>query len=316
VVHEEVLGPVGRSTHSLFLLRLLSLYFSRNVLLFPRITFLFCYILTTSLIRPPKQFFLPSKKSRVPQHTHTHTLRWATNAVSSDVVQAVLSAWEMERHHAAERLLYPEVVNSLKKIKQEHPGVIIGAVTDGRANPRLMTFTLAPYFDFCRSWEDDQAGRTQFFIDLDSVEGNPELTWIYESARHKYATLKEARDGMYHAASADGSGGEPPIPTLIYPATYDDLVWIHVGDDLAFDVGGSATCGAKTILVELPEVMGQTARFRFPPNGQQPTWSTTSDMELQARLKMNEAAREKVDEVIYSMEQLPIAINDILSSED
>jgi hypothetical protein len=45
----------------------------------------------------------------------------------------------MESHHAAERTLFPEVVDALKRIKEEHPGVIIGAVTDGRANPLLMT---------------------------------------------------------------------------------------------------------------------------------------------------------------------------------
>ena len=234
--------------------------------------------------------------------------RWAKNAIPESVVQAVLNAWEMERHHAAERNLYPEVVEALKQIKQEHPGVIIGAVTDGRANPLLMTFTLAPYFDFCVSWEDEQAGRTKFFQDLEGVDGRADLTWIYDLARHKYATLKNAKDLMNPKFEAD----ESKIKPLVFPDTYDDLAWIHVGDDLAFDVGGSSACGAKTVLVELPASSGQSARLRFEPDAAQPSWSTTTSEELAVRVNMNEAAKDYVDERINTLERLPIAVNDIL----
>ena len=214
----------------------------------------------------------------------------------------------MERHHSAERHLFPEVVEALKRIKQEHPGVVIGAVTDGRANPLLMTFTLAPYFDFCMSWEDDQAGRTQFFQELDGVDGRADLTWIYDAARHKYAIFKETKDAMNPRFEADASRIQP----LVFPDTYDDLVWIHVGDDLAFDVGGSSACGAKTVLVELPPSYGQTARFRFDPGMDQPDWSTTTAEELELRVRMNESAKDYVDETINTIEGLPIAINDIV----
>ena len=81
----------------------------------------------------------------------------------------------MERHHAQERHLYPEVMDVLAQIKKEHPHVIIGAVTDGKANPRLMTFTLAKYFDFCMSWEDDQAGREKFFMELGDTESGKNI---------------------------------------------------------------------------------------------------------------------------------------------
>lgn len=238
-----------------------------------------------------------------------HAQTWAKGAVSESVVQQVLTAWEMERHHSAERQLFPGVVDALKKIKQEHPNVIIGAVTDGRANPLLMTFTLAPYFDFCMSWEDEQGGRQQFFRELNSVEGTAELSWIYDAARHKYAILKQAQDAINSVKNNE------VIKPLTFPDTYDDLVWIHVGDDLAFDVGGSATCGAKTILVELPKSLGQTAPFRFDLNIQQPAWSTTTKAELEARIRMNEAARDMVTVEINSMERLPIAINQILRDE-
>ena len=115
--------------------------------------------------------------------------KWAKTSVSPSIVNAVLTAWEMERHHAAERHLYPELMDILQEIKQEHPDVIIGAVTDGRANPMFMTFTLQKYFDFCMSWEDDQGGRSQFFKELGSVEGDAELSWIYNAAYDKYLEL-------------------------------------------------------------------------------------------------------------------------------
>lgn len=238
-----------------------------------------------------------------------HAENWSKNAVSESVVQSVYNAWEMERHHAAERYIFPHVIESLKKIKKEHPGVVIGAVTDGRANPLLMTFTLASCFDFCVSWEDDQGGRQQFFKELDSVDGKGELRWIYDTARHKYAILKQAQDAINSAQNNE------EIKPLVWPATYDDLAWIHVGDDLAFDVGGSAACGAKTILVELPKSLGQTAPFRFDTSVKQPAWSTTSMSELEARIAMNEKAEGKVDVEINTMERLPIAINEILQGK-
>ena len=75
--------------------------------------------------------------------------KWARAAVSQTVVESIYLAWERERHQSAERHLYPDVRESLQQIKEEHPNMIIGAVTDGKANPMLMVFSLAPYFDFC-----------------------------------------------------------------------------------------------------------------------------------------------------------------------
>lgn len=239
--------------------------------------------------------------------------QWAKAEVSGSVVQQVLTAWEMERHHSAERHIFPSVIDSLKKIKEQHPDVIIGAVTDGKANPLLMTFTLAPHFDFCMSWEDEQGGRQKFFSDLNDVETTPELTWIYDAGRHKYAVLKEAQCAI--SAAKNPIGDESDIEPLVWPDSYDDLVWVHVGDDLAFDVGGSAACGAKTILVELPKSLGQTAPFRFDTSISQPAWSTTSKAELEARISMNEAARATVSVEINTMERLPIAINEILRGD-
>jgi hypothetical protein len=250
----------------------------------------------------------------------------------------------MERHHAAERHLYPEMVDVLRQIKQRHPDVIIGAVTDGKANPLFMTFTLAPFFDFCMSWEDDQcaAKREQFFVELNSVEGNAQLRWIYDAAVDKYQDLAKSKAAMKAVKPEEAGSGEsqeadaatvaPPKPDVLK----DGKVWIHVGDDLAYDVGGSATSGARTIYCELADQYGQTARQRFdhlddfdnaemnpmPSNKNeesseavsqsQPSWSTTMRDELEKRKIMNEAAKDSVDVKINFLTRLPEAIQQIL----
>lgn len=235
--------------------------------------------------------------------------KWATEAVNENVVRAVSTAWEMERHHSAERHLYPEVIGVLKQIKEDHPTAIIGAVTDGRSNPLFMTFTLAPFFDFRCSWEDDQAKRREFFQELENTQGIQQLSWIYDEARYYYSVLKKAADGMKSTVKAT----EKP---LSYPETYDDRCWIHVGDDLAYDVGGSASCGAKTIYAELDDARyHQTARHRYGDQaGPQPAWSTTPAKELRARSEMAEAAEAKVEVRLKYLSLLPEAITDILQS--
>lgn len=182
--------------------------------------------------------------------------------------------------------------------------MIIGAVTDGRANPMFMTFTLAPFFDFCMSWEDDQGGRSKFFTELSSVEGNAELSWIYNASFEQYKQLRSAKDAI---------NAEAPDQAAVPPHVDDEeRVWIHVGDDLAYDVGGSALCGAKTILVELADKYQQTARYRFDGTRPQPTWSTSPLEELEKRKVMNEMALPLVDQTIAFYGQLPEAINNIL----
>jgi FMN phosphatase YigB (HAD superfamily) len=227
--------------------------------------------------------------------------RWAKEAVSESIVQAVLNAWEMERHHAAERHLYREVIPVLEEIRRDHPGVIIGAVTDGKANPMLMTFTLARHFDFCASWEDDQVGRTKFFSDLTSVSGNAELKWIYDAAKETYHELHSAQRVLRgkptfqldppSAPNGDNDDGE------------DDgsLIWIHVGDDLAYDVGGSAQSGARTIWLELDEPQyRQTARFLFD-KPTQPSWSTSTPQELERRRVLSELFLSRLPEAIQDV---------------
>lgn len=227
--------------------------------------------------------------------------KWANNAVSESVVESIYSAWERERHHSAERHLYPEIITAIQKIRDEHPNVVIGAVTDGKANPMLMVFSLAPYFDFCMSWEDHQISRTEFFKDLGSAE-NADLQWIYKAALERGNEIVATKKELKKDSADDDDDDKSPV-------------WIHVGDDLAYDVGGSASCGAKTILLDLDEEYGQTAKLRFPPYNTIPAWNTASDEEIAKRTEMNLEAEKCVDKTISRLSLLPDAVDEILNGE-
>lgn len=242
--------------------------------------------------------------------------KWARAAVSQSVVESIYYAWERERHHSAERHLYPEVLPILQQIKEQYPNVIIGAVTDGKANPKLMVFSLAPYFDFCMSWEDDADGRLEFYKELCNVNGNADLQWIYRAAFEKYRELAETKRMMKKNFDTKSSSSSSSSSSLSLNGVDDDnsdQVWIHVGDDLAYDVGGSAACGAKTILLDLNEEYGQTAKLRFHPNNPtMPSWNTAPEEEIVNRRAMNDAAERMVNQRIRRLSSLPDAIEDIL----
>ena len=229
------------------------------------------------------------------------------------------NAWEMERHHAAERAIFPEVLDALQSIREAHPSVVIGAVTDGKADPMLMPFTLGPYFDFCVGWEDDQGGRKRFFEELGRTEEDTQLKWIYEAALEKYRAVSD-RKTMLGKEGGDSDVNEEKGDFD------DDFVWIHVGDDLAYDVGGSSACGARTILMDLNEKYGQTAKLMFASsdgkssNGvgggtkqKRPGWAFRPSPEEVAHHEiMNDRARGSVHKTVKFVSGLTDAIEDIL----
>ena len=43
------------------------------------------------------------------------------------------------------------------------------AVIDGKANTKLVVFSLVPYFELCMSRDDDASGRTELFKELGNV---------------------------------------------------------------------------------------------------------------------------------------------------
>lgn len=190
--------------------------------------------------------------------------------VHDSVIEAIFDAWLSERHASADRNLFPYTSTALELIRQEHPGAVIGAITNGRGNPLEMP-SVASYFDFCVSGEDDGV-----FPRRKPDKG------IYEAAVRTYNAMQ----------------GES-----IIQENDSGLNWIHVGDDLANDVGASAACGAKSIwfTMESDEL------------SELPSWSTATQEELQRRATMDEMAREHVSAKICSLEELPGAIVKVLS---
>mmetsp|Transcript_4698 Transcript_4698/g.9192 ORF Transcript_4698/g.9192 Transcript_4698/m.9192 type:complete len:448 (+) Transcript_4698:126-1469(+) len=233
--------------------------------------------------------------------------KWARTTVHSSVVQAVYNAWEMERHHAAERHLFPDAISTIKRIQEDHPNVIVGGVTDGSANPMLMVFSLMPLFDFTVSWEDDlDKARLMenVFQELDAVDQSDGLGWIYRLAVQKGKEMSNLTAEIKKKGENDGTDDEDDF----------EWCWVHVGDDLAYDVGGSATTGAKTVLVDLAPEYGQTARLRR--EGKRPAWTTETEEQLENHRKMSMNALEKVDAKITHLGQLPEAINELLKGDD
>jgi FMN phosphatase YigB (HAD superfamily) len=128
------------------------------------------------------------------------------------VVDDAFSVWLQERHLAAERYIFVDAVTTLRTLQEQYPDICIAAITNGRGNPLYMTNTLAPYFDFCLSGEDD-----------DVFPHRKPSSKIYEIAIQRYKHL--------------------------YPHhnVVSQKLWCHVGDCLVNDVGGSAACGALAV---------------------------------------------------------------------
>ena len=209
----------------------------------------------------------------------------------------------MERHHAAERHLFPEAISTIKQIQSDHPNVIIGAVTDGSANPMLMVFSLMPLFDFTTSWEDDlgKVQQLEQFQELSAVDKSDELSWIYRLDVEKRKQMSMLTNEIKKNKEENSDDEEI------------EWCWVHVGDDLAYDVGGSATTGAKTVLVELAPEYGQTSRLRL--EGKRPSWSTEREAQTASHQKMMMNSLDKVDAKITHLSQLPGVINDLLNPE-
>lgn len=70
------------------------------------------------------------------------------NAAASS--EELFDAWLDERQAAANELLFPGTVDVLRAVRETHPEAVIGAVTNGRGDPRTMN-RLAGIFDFCVS---------------------------------------------------------------------------------------------------------------------------------------------------------------------
>ena len=78
--------------------------------------------------------------------------------------------------------------------------------------------------------------------------------------------------------------------------------WIHVGDDLANDVGTSAACGAKAIWFQMEDEDDDGI----------PMWSTATKEEREKREALDQMAKKHVSASICSLKDLPDAIVQVL----
>lgn len=202
------------------------------------------------------------------------------NTINDDIVFGAYDLWEDHRHIAAEKHLYPDTISMLKELKINYPEVVIAAITNGKGNPLKMD-SIKEYFDYCVSGEDDDV-----FPLRKPNEG------IYNVALQRFQGLCKE------------NGNEIAI---------DNQCWIHVGDDLANDIGASAQCGAKTIWVDLEDEYNQTASKR-DTSSPQPAWSTATKEELEKRKLMNAKAEKFISERVTTLQQLPIAVDTITKS--
>jgi putative hydrolase of the HAD superfamily len=172
-----------------------------------------------------------------------------------DTVHHVYQEWEKERHASAERYIYPDAIRMLQHLKICFPNIVIGAITNGRGNPLLMTNTLAKYFDFCVSGEDDSV--------FPHRKPHP---IIYQVALQRCHEILQYRTSSMEETDVSSS-------------------WVHVGDDLCNDIAASTACGAKAVWCDLDPEYGQTSSKRL--QGIDASWSTASREELDERKAMS-----------------------------
>jgi putative hydrolase of the HAD superfamily len=213
--------------------------------------------------------------------------------ISDSIVSRSYGIWEEYRHTAAETYLYPGTISMLKELKTNHPHAVIAAITNGKGNPLKMD-SIREFFDFCVSGEDEDV-----FPLRKPNDG------IYKVALERFRALSETR-----------KGGAPPIDIETKEGGGEEeepWCWIHVGDDLANDVGASAKCGAKAIWVDLGDEYNQTALKR-DPSQPQPAWSTATKEELETRKLLDEQAQKYVSKRVTTLEMLPLEIENITQS--
>jgi len=202
--------------------------------------------------------------------------------ILDEQVTGAYDLWEDHRHMAAERHLYHDTIAMLSELRSNHPEAVIAAITNAKGNPLRMK-SIEDYFDFCVSGEDDDV-----FPLRKPHEG------IYNVAIKRYEELSVEKETKGINAK--------------------DFCWVHVGDDLANDVGASAKCGAYAIWVDLDDEYNQAASSKREPHAAQPAWSTATKEELEKRKEMNQQAQQYVSARVTKLAKLPNAIQSITAS--
>jgi FMN phosphatase YigB (HAD superfamily) len=208
------------------------------------------------------------------------------------IVEDCYTSWVRERHISAERYLFPDAIDTLRTLKEMFPNTCFAAITNGAGDPLEMTNTLAPYFDFRISGEDE-----------DIFPHRKPHPFIYQKA------LKEHEKIMLRLSSDDDNRLN----------NNNEGVWCHVGDCLANDVGASADCGAKAIwlcLDESDDDLADAVSRLTDTNKNIPNWSTATKDEIEKRAELIQRGKSKMTASIRSLSKLSDAIRNILESCD
>jgi len=218
---------------------------------------------------------------------------YSDNEEMKSLVEEAYNIWEENRHLAAERHLYHDTIIMLQNLRNDFPMVTIGAITNGKGNPLMMKKTVSQYFDFCVSGEDDDV-----FPNRKPHQG------IYKKTLEYYREMKSITDDCKEQEEC--------------------FCWVHVGDDLANDVGASANAGALAIWADLSEEYDQSTPNQFKDGSktensndgqQQPFWSTASQEEIEKRKMLNDNSLKFVSARIEKLCDLSEAITNVIAKK-
>lgn len=209
-----------------------------------------------------------------------------SNVDEDQIVQDSFNAWLSERHASADRHLFSSTLPMLESLKQQHPHAFIVAVTNGRGNPMDMP-RISQFFDLCVSGEDEDV--------FPCRKPHPKIFEATLTKTHRLKSSSSTIEGKDDCLEVQNDG------TMIMKKSY---CWIHVGDDLANDVGASKRCGANTVWIHQSELEELKKKPNFV--------TTASKEEQEARKKLNEESLGAVDVKIECLSELKDAVDSIL----
>jgi FMN phosphatase YigB (HAD superfamily) len=250
-----------------------------------------------------------------------------TSWITDELVQECYEVWEQERHIAAQRHLFPDTTETLAMVRARYPDLCVAAITNGSGNPLApvpANSSLAPYFDFRVSGEDDSV-----FPHRKPHAGIYQRTWeIYQDLfphhhHHSNNDNNELRNGKsidkYYSGGQEGALNLPQ-------SLSNNRIWVHVGDCLANDVGASAACGAYAIWLQdgsslslsTSALSNSAAGLHMleqsskPLQKSEPYYSTATPKDIDERSKRAESGKSSIAVRIESISQLPSALDQLL----
>eukprot|EP00802_Teleaulax_amphioxeia_P009650 Tamp_09670.p1 GENE.Tamp_09670~~Tamp_09670.p1 ORF type:complete len:338 (-),score=52.12 Tamp_09670:1130-2044(-) len=152
------------------------------------------------------------------------------------------NVWLDARNEYAGKLLFPGAQDMLQRVRREYPSTLVCAITNGRGDVAKIP-ELQEHFDFSISGED-----THIFPERKPSEK------IYVAAVKQAVSLLGFSRSPFLLASATQAPQTPEEEEA-----FADLVtrWVHVGDDLANDIGPARNLGMRTVLVAADDTWRQ-----------------------------------------------------------